>query len=199
MGIIYILKNPAFKDMVKIGITDRDINLRLKELNNTSVPKPFEVLYAAKVYDARYVEGLIHKLFHEDRVDSKREFFYTDPNKIIIAIKIANPSQILMDKTLTKTAEIKKNNTKTGKRRKAINFNFDMIGLKPGTLLHLKDFPEITCIVKSKNTVIYKDKEMSLTKAALETKKYPWQYIQGPKFWTLNNTPLTILRENKKR
>lgn len=55
METIYILKNPAFKDMVKIGITDRDINVRLKELNNTSVPKPFEVLYAVKVYNARYV------------------------------------------------------------------------------------------------------------------------------------------------
>jgi len=198
MGTIYILKNPAFKDMVKIGITDRDINLRLKELNNTSVPKPFEVLYAAKVYDARYVEGLIHKLFHEDRVDSKREFFYTDPDKIILAIKIANPSQILMDKTITKTTQSTRKHTNTRKRRKDTNFNFDMIGVKPGTTLHIKDYPNITCTVKSKNTVIYKDKEMSLTKAALETKIFPWRFIQGPKYWTLNNIPLTTLRQNKK-
>ncbi len=195
MGIIYILKNPAFKDMVKIGITERDINQRLRELNNTSVPLPFEVLYAAKVYDAKYVERLIHQLFHEDRVDSKREFFYTDPDKIIIAIKIANPSQILMDKTSSKTTQSTRKHTNTRKRKKEINFNFDMIGLKPGTTLHLKDYPNITCTVKSKNTVIYKDKEMSLSKAALETKIFPWRFIQGPKYWTLNNIPLTTLRE----
>jgi hypothetical protein len=198
METIYILKNPAFKDMVKIGITDRDINVRLKELNNTSVPKPFELIYAVKVYNARYVEGLIKKLFHEDRVSLKREFFYTDPDKIILAIKIANPSHILMDKSHTKTYKPKPRNTNTNKRRKETNFNFDMIGLKPGTTLHLKDNPDITCQIKTKNTVIYKEKEMSLSKAALETKIFPWNFIQGPKYWTLNNIPLTTLRENNK-
>jgi len=198
MGIIYILKNPAFNDMIKIGITHRELNQRIKELNNTSVPLPFEIFYAAKVYDAKKIETLIHEIFKEDRVNNQREFFRTDPNRIIKAIQIANPSHILMDKSHTKTYKPKPRNTNTNKRRKETNFNFDMIGLKPGTTLHLKDNPDITCQIKTKNTVIYKEKEMSLSKAALETKIFPWNFIQGPKYWTLNNIPLTTLRENNK-
>ena len=52
--------------MIKIGITHRELNQRIKELNNTSVPLPFEIYYAAKVYDAKKIETLIHEIFKED-------------------------------------------------------------------------------------------------------------------------------------
>ena len=49
-GIVYVLVNEAFDNFVKIGKT---INLeqRLKQLDNTSVPLPFRCVYAIEVSD----------------------------------------------------------------------------------------------------------------------------------------------------
>lgn len=44
MGCVYILTNPSFReDWIKIGKTKNPVNLRSKELDNTSIPLPFEV------------------------------------------------------------------------------------------------------------------------------------------------------------
>ena len=39
-GIVYCLENPEMPDVVKIGCTT-DIEQRLRQLDNTSVPVPF--------------------------------------------------------------------------------------------------------------------------------------------------------------
>ncbi len=50
-GSVYVLTNPAMPNMVKIGKTTRDLELRLADLYSTGVPLPFECEYAAKVKD----------------------------------------------------------------------------------------------------------------------------------------------------
>ena len=51
VGTVYVLTNPAMPDLVKIGKTTRDVQLRLADLYTTGVPYPFECEYAAKVTD----------------------------------------------------------------------------------------------------------------------------------------------------
>ena len=46
--IIYVLRNPAMPNYVKIGKT-LNLQQRMKDLDNTSVPVPFECIYAALV------------------------------------------------------------------------------------------------------------------------------------------------------
>lgn len=46
--IIYVLRNPAMPNYVKIGKT-QDLQQRMKDLDNTSIPVPFECIYAALV------------------------------------------------------------------------------------------------------------------------------------------------------
>ena len=55
-GRVYFLTNPAMPNMVKIGKTTRDVELRLGELNSTGVPLPFECEYVAKVKDVDKTE-----------------------------------------------------------------------------------------------------------------------------------------------
>ena len=87
--IVYVFANEAMPDYIKIGKTSRDdIKQRLAELSYpTGVPLPFECLYAAEVEDAKKVEDALHAAFDCDRPNKKREFFRTDPDRIITILK----------------------------------------------------------------------------------------------------------------
>jgi len=87
--IVYVFSNPSMPDYIKVGRTNRaDVEKRLKELSNpTGVPAPFECLYAAEVADAQKVEDALHAAFDVDRPNKKREFFTTDPQRIIKLLK----------------------------------------------------------------------------------------------------------------
>jgi hypothetical protein len=76
-GVIYILRNAAFKDsIIKIGMSGWDADTRARQLSNaTGVPGPFEVLYEQEVADAGLAEKLIHDRLRDARVSRDREFF----------------------------------------------------------------------------------------------------------------------------
>lgn len=85
VGYIYILTNEAFhkSNWIKIGYTE-NLEQRLKNLYNTSVPTPFEV-YAT--YEVPASAGIADKSFHnliqklnpELRLTENREFFEIEP------------------------------------------------------------------------------------------------------------------------
>ena len=53
-GYVYILTNPSFReDWVKIGKSSRPVDVRSKELDNTSVPLPFEIFATMKTTDTK--------------------------------------------------------------------------------------------------------------------------------------------------
>ena len=87
--IVYVFTNPAMPGYVKIGKTSQgDVKQRLKALSNPSgIPVPFQCEYAAVVNDATKVEEALHKAFHKDRPNKKREFFKIDPQQIITLLK----------------------------------------------------------------------------------------------------------------
>ncbi len=78
-GYIYMLTNPSLPNVCKIGKTTRDIDSRLKELYNTSVPTPYQVILLFLVDDCHTLERYIHTKCRSLRVNKKREFFiYND-------------------------------------------------------------------------------------------------------------------------
>ena len=54
--IVYILKNESMPEYVKIGFTHGGVKERLRQLDRTGIPLPFEVYYAATVEDAEREE-----------------------------------------------------------------------------------------------------------------------------------------------
>ena len=64
--IIYILINEAMPGYIKIGLTNNDLIGRIKGLDNTSVPLPFECFYAARVKNAKETERLLHDVPPKD-------------------------------------------------------------------------------------------------------------------------------------
>ena len=80
MPIVYILTNESMPETIKIGITD-NLERRLKELDNTSTPLPFECFYAVEVEDASAIERKMHQGLDDKRVRQNREFFNATPEQ----------------------------------------------------------------------------------------------------------------------
>ena len=136
-GSVYVLTNPAMPNMVKIGKTTRDVELRLADLYSTGVPLPFECEYAAKVKDVDKTEKAFHTAFEPSRVNPKREFFNINPEQAIavlslMAIEDVTPSVQDEAKKIDIEASASAEKFKK-KRRPTINY-FEM-GLKEGDIL----------------------------------------------------------------
>lgn len=75
-GFVYLLTNPAMPGLVKIGMTTRTPEIRLRELNaTTSLPYPFKLVGAVKTKDAAVLEKTVHDTLESRRANRKREFF----------------------------------------------------------------------------------------------------------------------------
>ena len=86
MGYIYALTNEFMPGLVKIGRTDRNPELRAKELFTTGVPVPFKIQIAKRVKDPIEKEKLLHSIMGRHEVDEKlrkREFFRSDIDSIL--------------------------------------------------------------------------------------------------------------------
>ena len=107
-GFVYILTNPSFKDdIVKIGLTSGTVEKRMKELQTTGVPTPFEKYASIKTSKYREVESFMHhclSLLSEGcRVNDNREFFRISPEKALsFMLEIA---ELLDDAEITTCTE----------------------------------------------------------------------------------------------
>lgn len=73
---IYILSRREEKEILKIGMTTRNIQKRVNEINSaTGVLFPFSARKVYKVKDCRRAEKDIHTLLQNYRIRSDREFF----------------------------------------------------------------------------------------------------------------------------
>ena len=76
-GYVYLVSNPSFPGLLKIGMTSKHPDIRIKGLYNTSVPTPFvlERVYHVNKTSAYGLENRIHQHLAKHRVNPKREFF----------------------------------------------------------------------------------------------------------------------------
>jgi hypothetical protein len=195
--IVYILTNQSMPDTIKIGITD-NLDRRVKELDNTSTPLPFECYYAVEVQDAKLIEKKIHEGLDDKRIRQNREFFNTTPEQAKAILEIA---EVMGGKNVTPTEDI----VETPQDKQALetarkirkSFNFDMINLKPGTVLQFVKDNTITCEVYNDTKVKFRDKITSLSNAAdiiMKEMGYDWASVQGPVWWSYNGKTMSELR-----
>jgi hypothetical protein len=89
-GFVYVMTNPAFPHLVKIGKSAKDPRQdRVNELNHTGVPQPFCVEYYAFVEDEGTLERWLHGFFEERRPNKSREFFQIEVVDAINAVRDA--------------------------------------------------------------------------------------------------------------
>ncbi len=197
MPIVYILTNESMPETIKIGITD-NLERRLKELDNTSTPLPFECFYAVELKDASIIEKQMHQGLDDKRVRQNREFFNATPEQAKALLKIAEVmggKDVTPKEDIVETPQDKQALDKARKQRK--RFNFDMIDIRPGTILNFVKDNTISCEVVDETKVKFRDSVTSLSNAAdiiLREMGYDWQGVRGPLWWSYNGKKLEDLR-----
>ena len=102
MAIVYILTNESMPDTIKVGITD-NLDRRVRELDNTSTPLPFECYYAVEVENASAIEKKIHEGLDDKRIRQNREFFNATPEQAKAILEIA---EVMGGKNVTPKEDI---------------------------------------------------------------------------------------------
>lgn len=75
-GWVYLLSTREFPDLVKVGMTTRSVQERVREISGaTGVPIPFGVRGCWRVRNPALAERMIHAALAQFRVRSDREFF----------------------------------------------------------------------------------------------------------------------------
>ena len=60
-GWVYVIATKSMPDLLKVGFSLKDPNLRAGELGRTGLPHPYEVLYEVMVSQPRDVEQRAHQ------------------------------------------------------------------------------------------------------------------------------------------
>lgn len=166
-GIVYILKNPAMPGLVKIGMTTReDVGIRMFELYSTGVPVPFECSFAGKVSNVKKVEKAFHKAFAPYRINANREFFEIEDIQAISLLELICVENVTPEVTteLEKVDKVSKDAGKKLSKSRRPRFNFLEMNIEKGATLN-SNYNEESCEVLDERNVVFRDEEMSLTRA----------------------------------
>ena len=196
MNIVYILTNEAMPGLVKVGKTRSDLLSRIRHLDTTGVPLPFECFYAVEVADCDVAERLLHDAFADQRVRRNREFFEIAPERIASALKLAALREVTPDGTVIQDQDDANAVERTRNRRG--RFNFRLADIPIGSVLEHIRSQEETCVVVDAHRVTYQNEETSLSQAALQVYKslgYNWRAVSGPASWLFDGETLDERRK----
>lgn len=192
-GYVYILTNAAMPGYVKIGLTTQDdVAIRVRQLDNTSLPLPFECYFAARVPDCAKLERTLHFVFGEKRARGNREFFTIQPDLAkaiieLVAVEDTSPSDAEQDISPQERQEIE-----AEQQRRTLSG----LGLDEGVVLSFLKDPAVTCIVHDARKVRFRDEVMSLSRAALLAIRdmgFNWPTANGFEYWTYDGIKLSEL------
>lgn len=89
IDFVYVLTNKSMPGLVKIGFSSWLPEDRAKALYTTGVPEPFKVNYYTTTSWPRAVEGKVHQLLSDYRVNPGREFFRVTLEEAINTVRCA--------------------------------------------------------------------------------------------------------------
>lgn len=193
--IVYVLINEAMPGYTKIGRTD-SLEQRIRSLDNTSVPLPFECFYAARVNDAVFVEKQLHAAFADIRVRKNREYFEVAPERVVAALRLAELEDVTPGNDFVDSDDDQKALDRARERRAV--FNFTMVDVPVGAALKFTRNSDVICEVVSARKVRFEGEVTSLSYAAqkaLESEGVAWKAVQGPLYWEYEGETLNERRD----
>ena len=188
-GFIYIMTNPALKDMVKIGYA-ADVEMRRKQLSTTALPYEYEV-YATYETSGNLEDKKLHKMIDnlnpDLRVTSNREFFVMTPQEafdLLEAIATISGTKDKLKKV--KVVEAKKQKV----RRPPVNFA--KCGIPIGAELVFIEDSSVVAKVVSERKVEYNGEITSLSAISDRIKGYA---TSGPYMFTYQGKRVSDIAE----
>ncbi len=189
--IIYILINEAMPGYIKIGRTT-NLEQRMRSLDTTSVPLPFECFFACTVSDSNFVERQLHDAFADQSVRSSREFFELAPERVLAALKLAAIEDVTPKSDYVETQEDQQALNEA--RSKRARFNFEMVHIPVGSELTFIKDDTIRVRVVDKSTIEWNGEIFSLSAAAQKALGVDWP-AQGPLYWMFEGETLDERRD----
>lgn len=198
MPIIYILTNESMPDIIKIGITD-NLYRRIRELDGTSTPLPFECFYALEVEEnALDIEKHLHETFDDKRIRQNREFFNCPPEQAKSALKIAEKMggrDVTPQETVFETEQDKQALYIAKKKKGRVDY-FGVLGINVGETLTFSKNHSLTCEVRENRQVLFREELTTLSGSALtllSEMEYTLQQARGAGYWCYKGTTLLDL------
>ena len=192
-GFIYIMTNPALKDMVKIGYAT-DVEARRKQLSTTALPYEYEV-YATYETAGNLEDKKLHKLIDnlnpDLRVSKNREFYVMTSQEAYELLESIATISGTTDK-LKRNGQIDSNAPAQHIKKPPINFS--KCGIPIGAELIFIEDPTIKVKVVSDRKVQWNEEETSLSAVAGAIKHV--KAVQGPAFFTYQGELITNIAEN---
>ncbi len=188
-GYIYIMTNPALKDMVKIGYAS-DVEVRRQQLSTTALPYEYEVYATYETcgnLEDKKLHRMIDKLNPDLRVSKNREFFVMSPSDAYELLEAIATISGTMDKLeKVKAAEKKQQYV----RKPPVNFS--KCGIPVGAELVFIEDPSVVAYVVSDRKVQYQDEITSLSAISSKIKGYS---SAGPSFFSYNGKTIAEIAE----
>ncbi len=177
--IIYVLINESMPGYIKIGRTT-NLEQRIRSLDTTNVPLPFECFYACTVENADFVERQLHDAFLDHRVRSSREFFEISPERAVSALKLAELKNVTPKKDFVESQEDQQALNQARTRRSV--FNFKMADIPVGAELVYVNDEDVKAKVIDNKQIEINGEITSLSGSAQKLLGYPYQ-VQGTIYW----------------
>ncbi len=184
--IIYILTNESMPGYIKIGFTNNSLEERLKQLDRTGVPLPFEIYYACEVENSREDERWLHSIFSDKRVRENREFFKIDPERVVIALKRIQKTDITPGVSVGTEEEQKEIEEKKNIRSR---FDFKTYEIPIGSEIYFSRDESVKAKVLPNNVIELNGEETSLSKSAKELLGYK-KPVAGTLYWMYEDETL---------
>jgi hypothetical protein len=196
--IVYVLINESMEGLVKIGRTTTSVEQRFKELDNTSLPLPFQCFYAGEVANSSIVENKLHKIFADKRIRNNREFFRIDANQVKEAIQLAEIKEVTPKVDVVVDAEdVQALKKAVANEERRSRLRFTELDIPAGSILLFTKDKSITCTVVTDGKVNFEGAVMSPSSAALISVKrlgYNWAAVSGSDYWEYDGETLTARR-----
>lgn len=189
--IIYILINEAMPGYVKIGRTT-NLEQRIRSLDTTAVPLPFECFFACTVKDAVFVERQLFDAFMEHRVRSSREFFEIAPERAVAILKLVEIENITPKKDFVETQEDQQALNQARTKRSV--FNFNMVEIPIGAELLYANDENIKVKVADSRRVDFNGEVTYLAPLTQKLLGYS-RLVQGAPYWKYEGETLDERRK----
>ena len=172
-GLVYILTNPSMPKHIKIGFTT-NLKNRLRELDTTGVPTPFEPYFTIKTAKYRVLEKVIHRELDkltDTRARANREFFEIEPE--LARDLLLNISSLLDDAEVDDFGNVTAAdsvNADGSVKPVSSRTTFAMLGIPVGTELEpiTERYPKVVTIDDSNLVRLENGEEKAISRVAVD-------------------------------